>query len=120
MNQIRQWQGVPTAIIDAWRTLFNATPATEGMNLSASCPVCGQRTLHRYYALERAAPRELRGAAYQGPGSYWEWCSSCRSFEHMSGYVPAWWQVEPLAIDHARLTAVPDLLDEVLGKRIRT
>jgi hypothetical protein len=108
------WQGVPLTFIDSWRQLFNAAPQQEAMHLSAPCPVCGQRTLHRYYSLEKVAPRELRGVLYQGPGSYWEWCSSCKSFEHMHGYVPDWWKVEPLPIDHAQLTAIPDVLDDAL------
>ena len=111
MNTTQQWQGVPTATVDAWRSLFNSAPTSEAMNLTVPCPVCGARTLHRYYALEKEAPRELRGASYRGPGSYWEWCSTCHSFEHMHGYVPAWWSVPLLNVDHARLTAVPDLLE---------
>ena len=48
---------------------------------------------------------------YKGPGSYWEWCGSCRSYEHMSGYVPISWVVELSGIDHSKLTAIPDMID---------
>jgi hypothetical protein len=34
----------------------------------------------------------------------------------MSGFVPEWWEVEPLNIDHSKLTALPDLLDEAIAK----
>lgn len=116
MSANQQWQGVPTGTTDAWRALFNAAPTSEGMNLTAACPVCGARTLHQYFSLEEEAPRELRGALYRGPGSYWEWCSTCHSFEHMHGYVPDWWSKPPLHVDHSRLTAVPDMLEAARAK----
>lgn len=113
----QQWQGVPIAVVDVWRAVFNAAPASEMMDLSTPCPVCGSKSLHRYFSLEKEAPRELRGASYRGPGSYWEWCASCHSFEHMHGYVPSWWSMQPLSVDHSQLTAIPDLLEAARRQR---
>lgn len=111
------WHGVPQEHLLTWRDIFNAALPNEGEHLSNSCPICNVKALYRYYALEKASPRELRGLRYKGPGSYWEWCSACHSFEHMSGYVPEWWNITPLKIDHSRLTAIPDLIDKAMHMR---
>jgi hypothetical protein len=110
-----EWVGVTADKIDAWREIFNHSQ--NGIDLKDACPVCGQCTLHKYYHLARVEPRELRGRSFQGQGSYWEWCSSCRSYEHMSGYVPDWWIEKPLLVNHSDLTAIPDLLDAALKTR---
>jgi hypothetical protein len=110
------WVGVPPEAVDVWRKVFNTASVSQAMNLTASCPVCGASTLHRYYSLQKEAPRQLRGVSYRGPGSYWEWCSTCRCFEHMYGYVPVWWSVPPLDVDHSLLTPVPDLLEAARPK----
>lgn len=109
-----EWKGVPIEQLSAWRALFDSRQQGNAMHLPCACPVCGAMTLYRYYALERPQAREIEGKMYRGMGSFWEWCSSCRSFEHMSGFVPAWWKVEPLDIDHSKLTALPDLLDQAI------
>ena len=110
----RKWHGVPQEFSAVWRQIFNSATPGERARLSGNCPVCGVASLCRYFSLEKAQFRELRGNFYKGPGSYWEWCSSCHSFEHMSGYVPEWWDVEPFDIDHSKLTAVPDLIDQAM------
>lgn len=110
----QEWQGVPLEHQLAWQAIFNAAPPSEGERLSSSCPICGVKALYRYYTLGKARPQELAGLMYKGPGSYWEWCSACHSFEHMSVYVPEWWNILPLKIDHSRLTAIPDLIDEAM------
>lgn len=107
------WQGVPEEKLPAWRKLFNDAVG-GGVDLPNDCPVCGHRMLHRYYHLAKVEPRELRGKLFQGLGSYWEWCSSCRSYEHMHGFVPDWWQEKPLAVNHAELTVTPGILDAAL------
>jgi hypothetical protein len=111
-----EWKGVPLEHWSAWRELFNLRHQGNAMHLACACPICDAETLFRYYALGRVQPGEIDGNKYRGPGSYWEWCSSCRSFEHMSAFVPEWWKVEPLNIDHSKLTALPDLLDEAIAK----
>lgn len=110
-----KWKGVPSEHWKNWQDVFQSSPPDEGMRLAAACPICGARSLFRYYALGKVSPCEIRGAKVKGTGSYWEWCSNCRSFEHMSVWVPEWWQVAPLKIDHAQLTALPDLLDAAIG-----
>ncbi|MFZ6679676.1 hypothetical protein [Undibacterium sp. Tian12W] len=110
-----EWKGVPLEHSKKWQDIFQLSPPSEGMHLAAACPVCGANSLFRYFALGRAEPREIQGIKVKGSGSYWEWCSRCRSFEHMSVWVPEWWQVDPLKIDHEKLTARPDLLDAAVA-----
>lgn len=111
-----EWKGVSEEHSTAWRCIFNLPRSNEGMYLSSACPVCGSNALYRYYALGRFQPIEIDGVKYKGPGSYWEWCSGCRSFEHMSGFVPEWWNVELINIENSKLTAIPDALDEAINK----
>jgi transposase-like protein len=44
-NQNLDWQGVPLEFEQEWRKTFAASQ--ESLNLSLSCPICGQSTLHR-------------------------------------------------------------------------
>lgn len=111
---INNWHGVPLDHVAAWRETFNKMLPSEGAHPSSACPVCGEITLHRYFSLEKLQPRVIREVRYKGPGSYWEWCSSCRSFEHMSGYVPFWWNFDIPGIDRSKLTAIPDLIDRAM------
>ncbi len=113
VNDIADWQGVPEAKLSEWRKLFNDS-ISGGIDMPDACPVCANKTLHRYYHLAKVEPRELRGKLFQGVGSYWEWCSSCHSYEHMHGYVPDWWQSKPLEVNHVALTAIPNILDAAL------
>lgn len=83
-----------------------------------TCPICGEATLYRYFSLMKVQPRLLRDVMYQGPGSYWEWCATCHSFEHMSGYVPMWWSFEFAGIDPSKLTAIPDVINAALHQSI--
>lgn len=99
----------------AWRIIFNEAQADEGVHLANACPVCSAETLCRYYALGRLQLRVIGGKKYLGPGSYWEWCSTCRSFEHMSGFVPEWWTVEPVNLNHSGLGVMPYELDELIA-----
>jgi len=67
-----KWDGVPVEAHTAWRKIFNAAPPSEQAHLSAPCPICGSKTLRRFYSLMKVKPREIRGEIYTGPGSYWE------------------------------------------------
>ena len=107
----KPWRGIPPEYTDRWREIYNNAAPEEGMHLSDACPVCGDTELYRYYSLLKTQPRLLGGIMYKGPGSYWEWCGSCRSYEHVSGYVPISWVVELSGIDHSKLTAIPDMID---------
>jgi hypothetical protein len=84
-----RWHDVPEEKVRVWREAFDAS--TEGTDLRASCPVCGEQTLHRWFYLHRVQLSVSDGRAWQGRGSQWQWCSSCRSYEHSSGLVPDWW-----------------------------
>jgi hypothetical protein len=90
MSDVVRWTEVAAEVRSTWRHVFNHDQ--NGPDLVAPCPVCSNLTLHRWYFLERNAPKELRGSQYLGPGRLWEWCSTCRSFEYYpDGYLPAWW-----------------------------
>ncbi|MCZ9060745.1 hypothetical protein OM348_22430, partial [Escherichia albertii] len=101
---------------DRWREIYNNVTPGEEMHLSTACPVCGDTELYRYYSLVKTQPCLLGGIMYKGPGSYLEWCGSCRSYEHMSGYVPISLAVELSGIDHSKLTAIPDMIDTAMRK----
>jgi hypothetical protein len=111
------WQSVPKQHLDDWQRIFNASQ--EGLHLAAACPVCGNHSLHRYFHLAKPEPRLLAGKTFVGRGSGWEWCSSCHSYEHFSGFIPAWWH-EALPVDHAKLTALPGALEQALKQQRAT
>jgi formylglycine-generating enzyme required for sulfatase activity len=52
----------------------------------------------------------VEGVEYVAEGGLWEWCSSCRSFEHWNSLVPAWWSCD-LEVDEQQLTALPTALE---------
>lgn len=109
-----EWQGVPLEAVCSWQKAFAETPT--GYRVHAPCPVCKAPTLRRYFYLGRVDPLQVNGIAYQGRGSLWEWCATCRSFEHAQALVPLSWTAAPLQVDHAQLTPVPDLLDALIGE----
>ena len=108
------WRGVPLSKLDAWTQVFNAS--REGINLSAPCPVCGARALHRYYQIGRPINRTIGEHRFIAEGASWEWCSICRSYEHGRALVPDWW-LPTLVVDEAKLTAEPEILEEALHNR---
>ena len=85
----RGWQQVSDSEEKEWRRIFQSS--REGVNLTAPCPVCGHRSLHRYYHLEKQQPHTLGRKQFIGTGSLWEWCSNCRTYDHFSAAVPDWW-----------------------------
>ncbi len=101
-SQNEGWKDVPSVAVGRWRELFDLS--REGLNLSAACPVCGATRLHRWFDLNRAEPSWEFGRTWIGRGSQWQWCSSCRSYEHTSGLVPDWWfsdlPVSPESLRH--------------------
>jgi hypothetical protein len=104
-NQNLDWQGVPLEFEQEWRKTFAASQ--ESLNLSISCPICGQSTLHQYY--QRAKLGRIRSI-----GSRWEWCSGCRTYEHSSVVVPEWWIPPNLDFDTLKLTAEPEILEQAI------
>ncbi|MDF0556964.1 hypothetical protein [Kamptonema sp. UHCC 0994] len=108
-----KWQDVPEELYKEWATIFYASQ--EGINLSASCPVCGQNTLHCYYDPIRKQEIVIDSRKYVARGGLWQWCSSCYCYVHASASVPEWWSCS-LDIDHAKLRHDPDLLENTLQK----
>jgi len=113
------WRSVPDAACDAWRQAF-AVPggAAAGVDVAVPCPVCGEARLHRYYQVGAPLAAGISAAGFVARGALWEWCSACRCYEHASALVPAWWRGD-LAVDEARLTAQPDVLEAALRGRRR-
>ncbi len=108
------WHDVPDSAIVRWRTIFDAS--TEGIDVSGSCPVCGATSLHRYFNLHKKSQQTSMGREWAGPGSEWRWCSQCKSYEHTSGLVPAWW-TSPLHVAESELRHDPDAIEAVRARR---
>ncbi|MGF1487103.1 MAG: hypothetical protein ACFBSE_08320 [Prochloraceae cyanobacterium] len=105
------WQDIPEAIYPQWAEIFYQSQ--EGLNLSASCPVCKQKTLHCYYLPSSEQKKiTIEGKKYYaGRSDVWQWCSSCRSYLHASAAVPECWSCN-LSIDRSKLTNNPQALEE--------
>jgi hypothetical protein len=91
------WLPVPIVMRPKWRAIFNQSK--EILDVTGACPVCGDSTLHRWYASDQPAHRIFRGEEFAASGRLWEWCSTCDSFEYYpDGFVPAWW-APPFVLD---------------------
>jgi hypothetical protein len=107
------WRGVPLDKIEAWQIAFQVS--SDSYNVSGACPVCFNHALMRYYYLGRNDPRDFRGVAFKGRGGLWEWCSNCKVYSHSQAFVPESWKGPELKLDHARLTPVPDVIDDLIS-----
>jgi hypothetical protein len=105
------WKGVPLEKLEQWTAIFNASQ--EGVNLAAPCPVCGSPTLHRYYQVGRPTNRIIAGQRFVAEGASWEWCSTCRSYEHGRSLVPEWWSADIVVVS-GKLTAEPEELQKAV------
>lgn len=105
------WRGVPEECLREWYAVFAGS--REGLNVSSPCPVCGARTLHRYYQHGKKVEVVADGELYVSRGASWEWCSTCRPYEHATALVPAWWSGE-LEVELSKLTAEPEALEAAL------
>lgn len=103
------WRGVPLKHIEAWQRTF--ADSREGVNVTAPCPVCGSRALHRYFQVGEPIDSMVSGLRFVARGASWEWCSSCGSYEHATVLVPDWWKPVPLLFDEQALTAEPEQLE---------
>lgn len=108
------WKEVPQKYFSIWINVFDKS--REGINLSTPCPLCGERTLHRYYTVKQQGERILQGNRFTGLGELWEWCSTCRSFARYSVAIPDWWYCD-LSIDPRELAHTPEVIEEALRKR---
>ena len=115
-TDVAKWYGVPLDHVQAWMEVFQAS--REGLDLSASCPVCGVPALHRWYQVGRPEEIVSGGERFVARGGLWEWCSNCRSSEHYSAFVPEWWSCD-LAVDERNLTAEPEAIEQARLERER-
>ena len=102
------WKGVPDEYIEKWTNTF--LNSMEGADLSACCPVCHHKELHRYYQTGRAVKVSECSNQNIVKGAEWQWCSHCRAYVHAQVMVPDWW-IPKLEIDGNKLTAIPEILD---------
>jgi len=107
------WREVPGHLEAEWRHIFNSS--REGLNLSAPCPVCGRKTLHKWFHLEHPKHHKLGDNHFVGTGSRWEWCSHCRTYAHYSAAVPEWWSCD-LLVDTANLRHHPAEIERSLRR----
>jgi hypothetical protein len=105
------WSGVPDEYQAEWQRAYEESQ--ESINLLVPCPICGVVALHRWYQIGRPTNRVIKGIKFVAHGGLWEWCSSCRSFEHYSGLVPEWWSCN-LEVDTKNLTALPTAIEEAM------
>ena len=108
---VMQWKEVPAQYESQWAFLFNENRCI--LHLETPCPICGTRTLRRYYDLNKAEPIVLSGNAFVGRGGLWEWCGTCGHYAHYSAAVPACWK-DSLPVETSQLSAVPDEIERVL------
>ena len=96
------WRGVPEKFQAEWEKKFASDPYS--WILESICPVCGTQSLKRYYHLDKHGESYFGKVKYIGRGSLWEWCSNCKSYEHMSVAIPAEWNypiiIKPECIMH--------------------
>ncbi|UUS33396.1 MULTISPECIES: hypothetical protein [Streptomyces] len=85
------WRLVPPGLLAAWRAAFDAEPAAP--DLSAPCPHCGARDLHRWYRVDGPLDEEFDGVRAVAYGWRTEWCASCHlSQEDGDTFVPDYWR----------------------------
>ena len=110
-NEIRlndTWKGVPEQHLKAWYQIFQSS--REILKLSAKCPMCGNTSLYRWFLLSDVETRR---------GGGWEWCRTCKRFEHYSAKVPQWWECD-LAVNTHELTPYPDVIERAIIEREQT
>ena len=74
------------------------------IDLPCDCPICNKKTAHIY--IHRHDDRQC---------GIWVWCSSCKSYSHMSDESPKWWK-NPDFIDINQLCSEPEYLDTISDK----
>lgn len=111
------WHDIPEEQYTRWRDIFSAS--TEGARLAAQCPVCGARTLYRWFNLHRPMRIEEFGRTWSGKGGEWEWCRTCRSYQHTSGLVPDWWH-PAVTVTPGSLMHDPGPIDAILASEEAT
>lgn len=97
-----EWKDIPNEDLQRWYDIWEKLyyyPVGEFV-----CPTCGNSKL-RYYFWRHRDEDEL-----DAKGGGWLWCPACRTFDHASVVVPAWWKdvVEPA---FEEVGPEPDVLD---------
>lgn len=96
------WYGVPEEKEYEWQKAFiKANDEKQGIAVNLPCPICFSMTLRHYY---------------DGKRGLWQWCSSCRRYEHSQSFTPDWWHWE-LEYDRSELTAEPELLERAFSNK---
>lgn len=103
------WRGVPLEMQSQWQVAF--ATASDGISPQSACPICGNRSLRRFYG--KSSPSPVVREGFVGLGACWERCSECKAYVHSSCLVPTWWK--PIEIrSEAALTAEPEQLEKHL------
>lgn len=112
----KEWTSIPSEKMSNWRSVFGAS--TNGVDVEGSCPICGAEQLHRFYQSGQPLNATSGDERFVARGACWEWCSNCRTFEHYSALVPEWWRSD-LIVDESGLTALPDILESAVQRRLQ-
>lgn len=76
----------------------------KNTHFPCKCPVCNKETAHIY--IHRHDDRQC---------GIWVWCSSCKSYSHMSDESPKWWK-NPDFVDVDQLCSEPEYLETMSDK----
>ncbi len=110
MESRQTWQDVPMEHYRAWMQVFNPHPHQH--LLTEACPICGSQTLVQYYHLAGLNKRADCPPDILGSGSLWQWCFTCRHYQHYSALISRQW-VQPFAIPNEAITVDPDGIERV-------
>ena len=91
--------------------------------MTSICPICSKKKLHKYYYVYSYEKKRISGEDFIGNGGLWNWCSSCKHYEHFSSAIPSWWigKTESLDIDEKKLKSKPEEIERALKeKNIKT
>src|SRR5437870_3156649 len=108
------WHDVPAQSLARWNEVFGAS--SESDDLGLPCPACGATALHRWYFVGQPEVHEIEGRRYVARGSGWEWCGSCRAYQHFTGLVPDWWS-SAVKVELDLLMHNPGTLDAAFRRR---
>ncbi len=86
------WVGVPPEAQSKWNSAFSES--SKNIKVAATCPVCNSNSLYRWHD------------GYRG---LWEWCQTCKVYEHSTSLVPKGWAPE-VNIVPVGLTAEPEAI----------
>lgn len=112
MTTNAKWRGLPEAEWGRWANAFASDRSS--VKVAASCPVCGEEGLRRYYGKPTDEPKLVCGVNYRGRGAVWEWCIECRTYEHASGLVPKVWVAPEIDVQEYYLKPSPVGLAEAI------